>query len=230
VARARLIVPLAVVCALAAAAPAFALPHVSKSQNRMISNLVERWVNDVVRGRNLADGWKIAGAAERGGIKHKAWLSGKELPLQQMDVLNNPRKAWYVTGKSGNEIFLTVSLMTGHGKNKTMYDNETTLQKVHGRWYVYTFYTDGIFRLGRGHSGSCVSSKCKVTGLTDFQPGGGVSSGIGSGSARIGTSWAFVVFGGLLGLPLLALLVFGVISLVRSRQARLAYTSSRTSS
>ena len=28
----------------------------------MISNLMERWVNDVVRGHNLEDGWKIAAA------------------------------------------------------------------------------------------------------------------------------------------------------------------------
>lgn len=228
--RVRLVAPLVVVCVLAGAAPALASPHLSASQNRMISNLVERWVNDVVRGRNLADGWKIAGVAERGGITHKAWLSGKALPLEQMDVLNNPRKAWYVTGRDPNEIFLTVSLMTGHGKNKTMYDNETTLQKRNGRWYVYAFYTDGIFRLGRGHSGSCVSSKCKVTGLADFQPGGGVANGIGSGSARIGTSWAFVVFGAILGLPLMALLVFGLVSVVRNRRARLAYAASRASS
>ena len=76
--RARLIVPLVVVCtALGAATPALALPHVSKAQSRMIANLVERWVNDVVRGRDLADGWKIAGEAERGGISRKAWVSGR---------------------------------------------------------------------------------------------------------------------------------------------------------
>jgi hypothetical protein len=157
-------------------------------------------------------------------------VTGKALPVEQMRVRNDPRKAWYVTGRDHNEIFLTVSLMTGHGKNKMMYDNETTLQKRNGRWYVYAFYTDGIFRLGPGHSGSCATSKCKVTGFVDLGPGDAAGNGIGSGSARIGASWAFVVFGVLLGLPLIALLAFGLISLVRNRRARLAYTASRANS
>src|SRR5262249_23083658 len=65
--RARLVVPLVVLCAALAAAPAaLAAPHLNKTQSRVVSDIVERWVNDVVRGRDLADGWKIAGAAERG--------------------------------------------------------------------------------------------------------------------------------------------------------------------
>ena len=229
--RARLVVPLVVLCALAAATPALAEPHLSKAQNRMVANLVERWVNDVIRGRNLADGWKIAGAAERGAIKHKAWLSGRELPVVQIRVRNNPRTAWYVTGKSGNEIFLVVSLMTGRGNNKKMYDNQTTLQKRHGRWIVYAFLTDGIFRLGRGHSGSCASSKCKVTGLADYGAGGR-GSGSGATEARIGGSWGiWVLVAGVLGLPFIAVLTFVLVAFVRSRRsrrARIAYELSRT--
>jgi len=228
--RARFVVPLVALCALVAATPALADPHLSKAQNRVVANLIERWVNDVVRGQNLADGWKIAGAAERGGITHKAWLSGRELPLLQMRVRNNPRTAWYVTGKSGNEIFLVVSLMTGRGKNKAMYDNQTTLQKRHGRWYVYTFLTDGIFRLGPGHSGSGVGSKNKVTGMADYAAGGRAGGDGGATEGRIGHSWGMVVVGGFLGLPFIAVLAFVLVALVRSRQsrrARIAYDSSR---
>jgi len=230
VARARIVVPLVVLCALAAATPALALPHVSKTQSRMISNLVERWVNDVVRGRDLADGWKIAGAAERGAITHKAWVSGRELPLLRMDVLNNPRTSWYVTGRGPKELFLTVSLKTGHGNNRKMYENETTLKKVHGRWLVYAFYTDGIFRLGKGHYGSCVSSKCQVTGINDYKAGG-PSSGSGSSTSRISGAWRTLIVGGFLTLPFMVVLTVGLIFFVKSRRARrarLAYTASRT--
>ena len=73
-------------------------------------------MNDVVRGRNLADGWTIAGAAERGAITYKAWVSGRQLPVQRMRVRNNPRTAWYATWRSHNEIGLVVSLMTGRGR------------------------------------------------------------------------------------------------------------------
>lgn len=227
--RARLVVPLVVLCAALAAAPAaLAAPHLNKTQSRRVSNIVERWVNDVVRGRDLADGWTIAGAAERGAITRKQWVSGAQLPVQNkpfMEVLNNPRTAWYATARQGNEIFLTVSLKTGHGQNAQMRENEMTLQKVHGRWLVYAFYTDGIFRLGKGHRGSCAQSNCEVTGINDYNAGGPVSGNGGATSARIGGNWGLLVVLGIPGLPFLALLVFGLIALRRSRQARRARTA-----
>jgi len=228
--RARLVVLLVVLCALVAAPTALALPHLDKKQSRVVTNIVVRWVNDVVRGRNLADGWKIAGAAERGAITHKAWVSGRQLPVERIHVENNPRTSWYVTGKQGNEIFLVVSLKTGHGRNKEMLENETTLQKLHGRWYVYAFYTDGVFRLGRGHSGSCVSSNCKVTGINDYRAGGPGGGTGGATTGRIGGDWGFLIIGGVLGLPFLFVLGFLLFSLRRHRQARrarIAYMSSR---
>jgi hypothetical protein len=232
--RARLLVSLVVLCvALAAAPAALAVPHLNKTQSRTVSDIVERWVNDVVRGRDLADGWKIAGAAERGGITRKDWVSGRELPVQNkpfMEVLNNPRTAWYATAREGNEIFLTIDLKTGHGQNAEMIAYDTTLQKVHGRWYVYAFLADGIFRLGKGKSGSCAQSNCKVTGINDYNAGGAVS-GNGGGSARIGGNWGILVVLGIPALPLIALLVFGLIAFRKSRQAkraRIAYELSRT--
>ena len=111
-----------------------------------------------------------------------------------------------------------------------MYENETTLQKVHGRWYVYAFYTDGIFRLGRGHAGSCVSSSCQVTGMRDFFAGGPGGGNGGATTARIGGSWGLVVIGGIAGIPFMALLTVVLVALRRSRQARrarIAYEASR---
>jgi hypothetical protein len=226
--RARLVVPLVVVlCSLAAATPALALPHLNKVQSRQVSDVVERWVDGVVRGRNLADSWKIAGPVERGTITHKAWVSGRELPVQHMRVRNNPRTSWYATGRAHNLIFLVVSLMTGRGKNRVMYDNETTLLKRHGVWYVNGFYTDGIFRLGAGHSGSCVKSSCKVTGIADYAAGA-PSSGFVSGTARIGVAWGLVVIGAIFVLPLVALLTFALVRSRQARRARIAYETSRS--
>lgn len=230
--RARFIVPLVVLCcALAAAPAALALPKLNKAQSRMVSNLVERWVNDMVRGRDLADGWKIAGEAERGAITRKQWVSGRQVPVMKMEVLNNPRTAWYATAKEGNRIFLTVSLMTGHGQNKQMLDYSTTLEKRNGQWYVYAFYVDGIFRLGKGHSGSCASANCKVTGINDYKAGGPSGGNLGDMTRQSGGNWFYAVLGGIFGLPFFALLIFGLILFRRSRQARrarIAYELSRT--
>jgi len=105
----------------------------------------------------------------------------------KMEVLNNPRTAWYATARDATHIFLTVSLMTGHGQNKQMLDYSTTLEKRNGRWYVYAFYVDGIFRLGKGHSGSCASSSCKVTGINDYKAGGPSGRSLTESTGRIET-------------------------------------------
>jgi hypothetical protein len=108
-----------------------------------------------------------------------------------------------------------------------MYDENTTLQKWHGRWVVDGFYTDGIFRYGRGHSGSCVSSKCKVTGPADYGPSGG--GGVAAAKPRIGGHWGLFVLFGFLGLPVIVLAAMGLVAYTRSRRARTRYLASRSS-
>jgi hypothetical protein len=211
---------------LVAATPALAAPHLSKSQTRVVSTLVNRFVNDLVRRRDLADGWAISGPDERGALTRKTWMSGRELPVQQLDVLNDPRKAWYVTWKTRSQIGLVVSLKTGHGKNAMMYDQQVAIQKWHGRWVVDSFYTDGVFRLGSGHSGSCASSKCKVTGPADYAPSSG--GGVAVAKARIGGHWGLIVLFGLAGLPFMGLAGLGLVAHARNRRARANYLASRT--
>jgi hypothetical protein len=215
-------------CALVVSATALAAPHLSKSRSREVSTLVARFVNDLVLRRDLADGWTISGPNERGAITRKQWVSGRQLPVQHLDVVNDPRTAWYVTWKTRNEIGLVISLKTGHGRNATMYAENTTLQKWHGRWVVDGFYIDGIFRLGSGHSGSCASSKCKVTGPADYAPSAG-GGGVASAKARIGGHWGLLVLGGLAGLPVMVLAGMGLVAHTRSRRARAKYLASRSS-
>jgi hypothetical protein len=224
--RRSCLVLLVLLGALAAAAPALAAPRLSKSQSRMVSNLVNRFVNDLVLRRNLADGWAISGPDERGALARKDWVAGRELPVQHLEVLNNPRTAWYANWKTRTEIGLVISLKTGHGRNATMYSENTVLQKWHGRWVVDGFYTDGIFRLGRGHSGSCASSKCKVTGVADYAPGSG--GGVASAKPRIGGGWGLSVLFGFLGLPVIVLAGMGLFAHTRNRRARAKYLASRS--
>ncbi len=213
-------------CALVAATPASALPHLSKSRTREIGTLVNRWVDDMVRRHNLADGWSIAGPDMRGALTRRSWVSGREVPVQQFEVLNDPRTAWYAKWKSRTEIGLVVSLRTGHGAKAEMYQEETVLAKQHGRWVVDSFYTDGIFRLGRGHSGSCASAKCKVTGLADYAPSSG--GGVAAAKPRIARRWGVVALFGIAGLPLLALVAMGLVAHLRNRRARASYLASRS--
>jgi hypothetical protein len=215
-------------CALAAAGPALALPHLSNSQKHEISTLVNRFVNDVVLRRDLADGWRLAGLDLRGGTTRKAWVGGREVPVQQFPVRGrNFRHAWYAVWATRQEIGLTVSLRVGHGANREMIEEKVVLAKQRGRWLVDAFYPDGIFRMGRGHSGSCVSSKCAVTGLYDFAPGPG-GGGAASARPKLGSYWIWIILGGILGVPVSLLLGLGVYSGWQNRRARTAYTASRS--
>jgi hypothetical protein len=164
----------------------------------------------------------------RGALKRNAWVSGREVPVQYIHVLNNPRTAWYATWKTRSEIGLVVSLRTGRGAKAEMWQEEAMLEKQHGRWVVDTFYIDGIFRLGAGHSGSCVSSKCKVTGPADYGPGEG-GGGVAAAKPRIGGKWGVAALFVIAGLPLLALVGMGLVAHVRNRRARAAYVASRSS-
>lgn len=218
---------LAVLCGLAATTPALALPHLSKARTREISNLVNRFVNDVVRRRDLADGWKLAGPELRNGTTREAWVAGRELPVQQFPVQGrNFRKAWYATWVAQSEMGLVVALRAGRGKHARMLQEQVVLTKHRGRWLVNAFYVDGIIRLGPGHKGSCASSKCAVTGLSDYAAGsGGGSLGTRPGLAKY---WLWVLVGGLAGVPLTLLLGAGAYVTWRDRRARAAYLASRS--
>lgn len=224
----RVVCALALVlgCSLLAASPALALPHFGKARTNQISTLVARFVNDLVLRKDLADAWAISGPAERGAITRKAWMSGHELPVQHVDVLNDPRTAWYAKWKDGNEIGLVVSLRTGHGKNAEMLQVEAVLLKTHGRWLVNAFYVDGIFRLGGKHSGSCVSSKCRVTGLSDYMPGG-AGGGIAPARPHIPLRLAVVVVLSVAGLVVLTVLGILLRRRRRYRRALASYLASR---
>jgi hypothetical protein len=217
----------ALACALAAAAPAGAAPHLSKAQQSEISTLVNRFVNDVVRRQDLADGWRLAGPDLRSGTTRAAWVAGRQVPVQQFATRDRDfSKAWYAVWKQGNEMGLTVTIRTGRGASAKLIEEVMGLARRHDRWLVNVFYPDGIIRVGGHHRGSCVSSKCAVTGMRDYA----ASSGGGEGASRspIGEDWVWVVLGALAGIPLSGLLGVGLWSVWRDRRARIAYLNSRS--
>jgi hypothetical protein len=221
------LVVLALVCGLAAAPSALALPHLSQFRTREFGTLVNRFVNDVVRRQDLADGWRLAGPELRGGTTRKAWVAGRNLPVQQFDVRGRDfRKAWYAKWVTRSEIGLVVSLRVGKGANREMLQEDVVLVKRRGRWLVDSFYTTGIFRLGAGHNGSCPDSSCKVTGLADYA----ASSGGVDASARphLGQGWLWVILGAIAGLPVALLVGIGVHARSRNRRAEAAYLASRS--
>jgi hypothetical protein len=217
----------ALACALAVASSALALPHLSAAQTRQISTLVNRWVNDVVLRKNLADGWTLAGPQLRGGTAQQAWDAGRALPVQHFPLVGTDfRKDWYVQWKTPTTMGLVVTLRAGRGKNAEEIQEQTGLVLRDGHWLFNAFYPNGVFRLGKGHSGSCASAKCKVTGLNDYAPSPTGGSALG-GSARIGPHW--FLYGGVALVAVFLAVPLGIALRVRSRhrRAQAEYLASR---
>ena len=230
--RLRIVVPLAALCALVAAVPALASegPHLSRAQTKEISALVDRFIRDVVLRENLPDGWRISGPQMRGGIAKKDWYEGHELPVQRLRVIGDDwSHAWNATypayGPVQDEIGLSVTLRIGRGENAEAWDEEMVLVRGRGTWLVNGFYTNAIFRLGKGHQGSCLTSKCKTTGLNDFAPSSG--PGIGAGAPMLGMEWFWVIVGAVVGVPLTALLGWALYGRFRDRRAWAEYLATR---
>jgi hypothetical protein len=217
--RRGLLALLAIVCALAAVAPASAipgLPKLGKGRTKAVGALIDSYVKDVFLRENLAAGWRLSGPQMRAGMTRKEWLTGRLLPVQRFNVVGSRwDHAWNVTYVGHNEIGLSLTLRVGKGNNAEMYDQEMVLARRGKIWVVNGTYTNAVFRLGH-HEGSCVSDKCATTGLNDFKAGSG--AGNPTAPAQLGHFWLFLVIGTVVGIPLTALVSY--LFYIRSRNRR----------
>lgn len=219
-----------VMLAAVAAAPAAAAPRMTPADRTQISNLIDRFIKDVVLRRDLADGWKIAGPDLRGGTTRKAWIAGTGVTVAAYPARGNDfRNAWtghLVTPTRGE---LQVFMHPRAGSH----DDETAasvgVQKIDGRWIVDIFYSAAVFRSGSGHNGSCGLSSCAVSGPNDFGPGGG-GSAVGNSQSRIAGHWLWIALAGVGAILLATPLGLFVRVKRRDRRAWAAYTDSHRAS
>ena len=221
--RLRFVVGLTLICALAAAAPAYADPHLSKERTKKVTVLVDRFVKDAVMRQDLRDGWLLAGPHLRAGTTRQGFVTGRAVPVMYFKKLvgHTWRNGWYAKYVGHNELDLGVPLRTGPPKNLTVYDMEMDLVRVHGKWVVDSFYPAAIMRLGLRHRGSCATDNCKITGPGDFTAGSGVGSG--SARARLGGEWFLLLVGAIVAVPLTVLVVYLVRARREYRRASKAY-------
>ena len=206
---------------LLSAAPASAAPMPAPT-HRAISKLIDTFVKDVVLRRNLVAGWAIAGPDLRGGTTRKAWDRGTGVTAQAFPAVGSYfGNSWTGGLVSRGRAELTVNLRSV-GKNAEVIAAPTIVQKERGRWVVDDFYIAGIFRTGPGHSGSCASASCKVTGVNDFFKPGSSAAALGMPSAER-AHWLWVglsAVGGVLVATFAGLLLY---TRIRDRRALRAY-------
>lgn len=179
----------------ASVAAAASTPHMTATDRVAISDLVNRFIKDVVLRQDLADGWTLAGPDLRGGTTRKAWIAGTGVTVPAFPALGTDfRNSW--TGKlvSPDEAQLSVILLPKPGSGADETAMSVDVRRLSGRWVVDLFYSTAVFRPSKSHRGSCGQPHCAISGPNDFGPAGG-GSAIGSTSSRIRGRWLWIVLG-----------------------------------
>lgn len=217
------------VCALVAASPAAALPKLNKETTRQISTLMDRFVRDVVLRRNLREGWTLVTPDMTRSVSRAAWDSGRSVTAESFPVIGKHfGNNWYATYATRSEIGLTLGLRAGRGEKAQMIDEQVVVVRRGGHWLVDAFYPAAIIRLGKSHRGSCVSSSCAISGMGDLNAGA-PASGSEGGSSIISVNWIWLVFAGMVLIPVGTILGVWVHSRRRDRRAWEAYVANRSS-
>jgi len=216
----RTLVPVVLVLALAltVTAGASAAPRMSAADRTAISNLIDRFVKDVLLRRNLADGWTIAGPDLRGGTTRKAWIAGTGVTVESYPARGADfRNAWTGHLFSPTEAQLTVILHPKPGSDYDQTAYNVDVRKVGGRWLVDIFYSAAVFRTGKNKHGSCGTANCAISGTNDYGPAGG-GSALGNSQAKIGSQWLWIVLAAV-GAGVAALLL-GIFVRIKRRDRR----------
>src|SRR5581483_287818 len=169
--------------ALAAGAPAAPLTSADK---QAIGAVVDTFIKDAVRRDDLAASWRLAGPNLRGGTTRKAWTDGSGVTVPYFPAAGDDfTHAWTGHLTQPGHAELTVIL---HPKDGSGYDQTAAtvdLKKIRGRWLVDLFYAAATFRPSAGHTGSCASSSCSISGPNDFLPGASVPAAA-DGQRKVG--------------------------------------------
>jgi hypothetical protein len=203
---------------LALAAPAAAAPQMSPATRTAIGNVVDRFVKDVVRRENLAEGWTLAGPDLRGGTTRKAWVAGTGVTVAYYPAAGNDfRDAWtgHLVSPTRAELAMVLHPKPGSGEDITA--PTIDVRKIRGRWVVDIFYTAAVIRSSGKHRGSCGTTNCAVSGPNDFGPAAG-GSAYGNSSSRISSHWLWI---GLAGIGAIVLATpLGIFMRIKRRDRR----------
>lgn len=215
-----------VACAAAAATAPAANPRMTPQDRTAISNLIDRFVKDVVQRRDLADGWTLAGPDLRGGTTRAAWVKGTGVTVEAFPIAGNDfHDAWDGHLVSPGHAELTIVM---HPKPGSDYDETAAtvdVRRINGRWLVDLFYSTAVIRSGSNKRGSCGTADCAISGPADYGPGGG-GSAVGNSNARIRGFWLFVAIAGAGALAISVPAGFWVRARRRTKRAYLAYEQS----
>ena len=176
---------------------ALALPALSGATQRQvppdrsaINALLDRFVPDVVVGKNLKAGWQLAGGYAR-AVSYRDWLRG-ETPVQHYPAKGTTFHGCRANYSYPNEVGFDILLQPTTNKVGA-WSIRAEAQKLEGKWRITTWYVVAQFT-PRGHPAA-------VIGPNDFGPGNAPS--LNTLKSRV-PPWVLI-------LPLVALGILGVV-------------------
>jgi hypothetical protein len=205
VAEVRRLALVLLLAALVAPAAARAAPRVLPADRAAINALLDRFVPDVVRGENLAEGRTLVGRYVQVAAVQRYPAKGTQF------------HGWVVNYAKPGDVGFDI-LLQPTTRTRGAWSFRAEAQKIGGKWKITTWYTIATF--------APPGKTQLVVGPNDFGPGAN-SPDAGSDKARL-SSWVLLVpAGGVGGLALLALSIAGArAARTRARVRRIERTLS----
>ena len=181
--------------------------HLSAATRRGINNTLDVFVPDAVRRDDPARAYELTTDSFRGNTTRAGWSTGT-LPVMPYPAVGHRFHGWRVDFSTGDSVGLELELQPSDPSKVGVIAFSIVLQHQHGRWLVDAFAPVATFQP--------TGSRADIRAAPDYSP---AAHGSAIGDQRLGQAWILVPLA-VLGAPLVALIVFAPIALVRSRRRR----------
>lgn len=182
-------------------------PTLPKAARKQINHTLDVFVRYGVERRAPEKAYRLASPMMRSGVTRAEWLSGS-LPVPPFQSKGTKFHGYSVMAVDGKMAYLSMILQPRHPKTQGAIAYNIRVRKSHGRWLVDWFTPSAFF--------AADGQPPKLFAQPDIAPSAGGNFLEHKSGANL------VMFGVLavLGLPLLAVIGFVLVSAARSRARR----------
>lgn len=182
-------------------------PTLPKAARTKINHTLDVFVRDGVERRAPARAYALASPMMRSGVTHDEWMSGS-LPVPPFQSKGTKFHGYSVMAVDGNKAYLSMILQPRHPKTQGAVAYNIRVTRSHGRWLVDWFTPSAFF--------AADGQPPKLFAQPDIAP----SAGGNFLEHKSGANLVMLAVLAVLGLPLLAVIGFVLVSAARSRSRR----------
>ena len=169
-----------------------------------INALLDKFIPDVVEGKNLAEGWNLTASYAR-AVSHRDWLRGNT-PIQRYPAKGTTFHGWTASYSYPTLLGFDI-LLQPRTKKVGPWSFRAEARKIDGSWRITTWYVVAQF--------APAGKRAAVLGPNDFGPGSG-SNNLSDVKGRV-PSWVLILPLVAIGILLLLLSAFGGMRYLRRR-------------